>query len=86
MQKSESHGSLQMRNRVTGTCEKRTSSGSQVKHRSVIHQNKSSSTNSTNFAKKPHPRPSDKLNPKTIDPGSLMIIKAKIPTYCSISS
>ncbi|XP_074130629.1 PACRG-like protein [Sminthopsis crassicaudata] len=70
MQKSESHGSLQMRNRVTGTCEQRTSSGSQVKHRSAIQKNKSSSTNSANFAKKPHPRPSDKLNPKTIDPFS----------------
>ncbi|XP_078004851.1 PACRG-like protein isoform X2 [Phascolarctos cinereus] len=71
MQKSESHGSLQMRNRVTGTYEQRTSSGSKAKHRSVVHQNKSlPSNNSPDFVKKPHPRPSDKLNPKTIDPFS----------------
>ncbi|XP_074085810.1 PACRG-like protein isoform X2 [Macrotis lagotis] len=71
MQKSECHGSLQMRNRVTGTYEQRTSSGSQVKPRSVVQQNKSlSSNNSPDFVKKPHPRPSDKLNPKTIDPFS----------------
>uniref|UniRef100_A0A4X2K5V4 Parkin coregulated like n=1 Tax=Vombatus ursinus TaxID=29139 RepID=A0A4X2K5V4_VOMUR len=123
MQKSESHGSLQMRNRVTGTYEQRTPSGSKVQHRSVVHQNKSlPSSNSPDLVRKPHPRPSDKLNPKTIDPthsdgevfgrglnalvqlsgvvgpslndhlkhlltsGSLMIIKAKIPTYCSICS
>uniref|UniRef100_A0A4X2K5Y8 Parkin coregulated like n=1 Tax=Vombatus ursinus TaxID=29139 RepID=A0A4X2K5Y8_VOMUR len=70
MQKSESHGSLQMRNRVTGTYEQRTPSGSKVQHRSVVHQNKSlPSSNSPDLVRKPHPRPSDKLNPKTIDPG-----------------
>uniref|UniRef100_A0A4X2K5V1 Parkin coregulated like n=1 Tax=Vombatus ursinus TaxID=29139 RepID=A0A4X2K5V1_VOMUR len=71
MQKSESHGSLQMRNRVTGTYEQRTPSGSKVQHRSVVHQNKSlPSSNSPDLVRKPHPRPSDKLNPKTIDPFS----------------
>ncbi|XP_036618116.1 PACRG-like protein isoform X1 [Trichosurus vulpecula] len=71
MQKSESHGSLQMRSRVTGTYEQRTSSGSKIKHRSVVNQNKSLPSNSSpDFVKKPHPRPSDKLNPKTIDPFS----------------
>uniref|UniRef100_F6SUT9 Parkin coregulated like n=2 Tax=Monodelphis domestica TaxID=13616 RepID=F6SUT9_MONDO len=69
MQKSESHGSLQMRNRVTGNYEQRISSGSQEKHRSVVHQNKLlPSKNSPDSVRKPHPRPSDKLNPKTIDP------------------
>uniref|UniRef100_A0A5F8HL27 Uncharacterized protein n=1 Tax=Monodelphis domestica TaxID=13616 RepID=A0A5F8HL27_MONDO len=68
MQKSESHGSLQMRNRVTGNYEQRMSSGSQEKHRSVVHQNKLlPSKNSPDFLRKPHPQPSDKLNPKTLD-------------------
>uniref|UniRef100_A0A7N4P0K8 Uncharacterized protein n=1 Tax=Sarcophilus harrisii TaxID=9305 RepID=A0A7N4P0K8_SARHA len=88
MQKSESCKPIdeKLSNR---TWEQKTSSGSQVKHKSVIHQNKSlPSTNSPDFAKKPCPPPSEELNPKTIDPFSdhLMIIKTKIPIYCSISS
>ncbi|KAF6372239.1 parkin coregulated like [Rhinolophus ferrumequinum] len=121
MQKPECHGDVQLRNRVTGNCSKRTSSGAQIKHRTTVQRSKSSSpTSSPESAGKLHPRPSDKLNPKTINPvhlddevferglnalvqlsvvvgpslndhlkhlltsGSLIIIKSKIPTYCSI--
>nr|XP_005897131.1 PREDICTED: PACRG-like protein isoform X2 [Bos mutus] len=121
MQKSECHRGVQMRNRLTDNCDQRTSSSAQVKHGTTVQQSKSSSsTSSPESARKLHPRPSDKLNPKTINPvhvddevferglnalvqlsvvvgpalndhlkhlltsGSLIIIKSKIPTYCSI--
>uniref|UniRef100_A0A8C6DWD8 Parkin coregulated like n=1 Tax=Moschus moschiferus TaxID=68415 RepID=A0A8C6DWD8_MOSMO len=85
MQKSESHRGVQMRNKLTDNCDLRTSSSAQVKHGTTVQQSKSSSsTSSPESARKLHPRPSDKLNPKTINPGSLIIIKSKIPTYCSI--
>uniref|UniRef100_A0A7N5K108 Parkin coregulated like n=1 Tax=Ailuropoda melanoleuca TaxID=9646 RepID=A0A7N5K108_AILME len=121
MQKSECHGGIQLRNRKAGSCDQRTSSSIQIKHRTTIQQsNSSSSTSSPETARKLHPRPSDKLNPKTINPvhlddevfarglnalvqlsvvvgpslndhlkhlltsGSLIVIKSKIPTYCSI--
>uniref|UniRef100_A0A4W2G2Q2 Parkin coregulated like n=1 Tax=Bos indicus x Bos taurus TaxID=30522 RepID=A0A4W2G2Q2_BOBOX len=121
MQKSEFHRGVQMRSRLTGNCDQRTSSSAQVKHGTTVQQSKSSSsTSSPESARKLHPRPSDKLNPKTINPvhvddevferglnalvqlsvvvgpalndhlkhlltsGSLIIIKSKIPTYCSI--
>ncbi|XP_065733878.1 PACRG-like protein isoform X4 [Phocoena phocoena] len=121
MQKSECHRDVQLRNRVTDNCDQRTSSSAQIKHRTIVQQRKSSSsTSSPESARKLHPRPSDKLNPKTVNPvhlddevferglnalvqlsvvvgpslndhlkhlltsGSLIIIKSKIPTYCSI--
>uniref|UniRef100_A0A673T4G6 Parkin coregulated like n=1 Tax=Suricata suricatta TaxID=37032 RepID=A0A673T4G6_SURSU len=86
MQKSECHGGLQLRNRGAGNCDQRASSSAQMKQgRTPAQQGKSSSaTGSPESARKLHPRPSDKLNPKTINPGSLFIIKSKIPTYCSI--
>ncbi|XP_062964782.1 PACRG-like protein isoform X4 [Cynocephalus volans] len=121
MQKSECPGGAQLRNRVTGTCDQKTSSSAQIKHRATVQRSKSSlSASSPESARKPHPRPSDKLNPKTINPvhlddevferglnalvqlssivgpslndhlkhlltsASLIIIKSKIPTYCSI--
>uniref|UniRef100_A0A8C7AZ73 Parkin coregulated like n=1 Tax=Neovison vison TaxID=452646 RepID=A0A8C7AZ73_NEOVI len=121
MQKSECHGVVQLRNRKAGSCDQRTSSSMQIKHRTTVQQSNSSSSNSSpETARKVHPRPSDKLNPKTINPvhmddevfarglnalvqlsvvvgpslndhlkhlltsGSLIIIKSKIPTYCSI--
>uniref|UniRef100_A0A8C8YQI7 Parkin coregulated like n=1 Tax=Prolemur simus TaxID=1328070 RepID=A0A8C8YQI7_PROSS len=85
MQKSECSGGTQLRNRVTGNCDQRASSSAQIKHRTTVQQSKSSSsTSSPESARKLHPRPSDKLNPKTINPESLIIIKSKIPTYCSI--
>ncbi|XP_004415219.1 PREDICTED: PACRG-like protein isoform X3 [Odobenus rosmarus divergens] len=121
MQKSECHGGVHMRNRKAGSCDQRTSSSIQIKHRTTVQKsNSSSSTSSPETARKLHPRPSDKLNPKTINPvhlddevfarglnalvqlsvvvgpslndhlkhlltsGSLIIIKSKIPTYCSI--
>uniref|UniRef100_A0AC11BH11 Parkin coregulated like n=1 Tax=Ovis aries TaxID=9940 RepID=A0AC11BH11_SHEEP len=121
MQKSECHRGVQMRNRLTDNCDQRTSSSAQVKHGTRVQQSKSSSsTSSPESARKLHPRPSDKLNPKTINPvhvddevferglnalvqlsvvvgpslndhlkhlltgESLIIIKSKIPTYCSI--
>uniref|UniRef100_A0A667G7U6 Parkin coregulated like n=1 Tax=Lynx canadensis TaxID=61383 RepID=A0A667G7U6_LYNCA len=121
MQKSECHGGVQLRNRGADNCDQRTSSSIQIKHRTTVQQGKSSSsTSSPESTRKFHPRPSDKLNPKTINPvhldddvfarglnalmqlsvvvgpslndhlkhlltsGSLIIIKSKIPTYCSI--
>ncbi|KAM9087379.1 PACRG-like protein isoform 2-T3 [Megaptera novaeangliae] len=69
MQKSECHRSVQLRNRVTDNCDQRTSSSAQIKHRTAVQQRKSSSsTSSPESARKLHPRPSDKLNPKTINP------------------
>ncbi|XP_036117084.1 PACRG-like protein [Molossus molossus] len=127
MQKSECHGDTQLRNRVMGNYDQRTSSNPQIKHRNIVQRSKSSpSTNSPDSARKVHPLPSDTLNPKTtaalahsdddvferglnalvqfsvvVGPslndhlkhlltkqhggsGCLIIIKAKIPTYCSI--
>ncbi|XP_026370302.1 PACRG-like protein isoform X3 [Ursus americanus] len=69
MQKSECHGGTQLRNRKAGSCDQRTSSSIQIKHRTTVQQsNSSSSTSSPETARKLHPRPSDKLNPKTINP------------------
>uniref|UniRef100_A0A8C7B0Y7 PACRG-like protein n=1 Tax=Neovison vison TaxID=452646 RepID=A0A8C7B0Y7_NEOVI len=70
MQKSECHGVVQLRNRKAGSCDQRTSSSMQIKHRTTVQQSNSSSSNSSpETARKVHPRPSDKLNPKTINPG-----------------
>nr|XP_060483726.1 PACRG-like protein [Panthera onca] len=69
MQKSECHGGVQLRNRGADNCDQRTSSSIQIKHRTTVQQGKSSSsTSSPESARKSHPRPSDKLNPKTINP------------------
>uniref|UniRef100_A0ABI7Y223 Parkin coregulated like n=1 Tax=Felis catus TaxID=9685 RepID=A0ABI7Y223_FELCA len=69
MQKSECHGGVQLRNRGADNCDQRTSSSIQIKHRTTVQQGKSSSsTSSPESARKFHPRPSDKLNPKTINP------------------
>uniref|UniRef100_A0A5F9DLI5 Parkin coregulated like n=1 Tax=Oryctolagus cuniculus TaxID=9986 RepID=A0A5F9DLI5_RABIT len=70
MQKSECPGGVQLRNKVTGNCNQRTSSNTQINHRSAVQRSKSSSsTRSPESVRKLHPRPSDKLNPKTINPG-----------------
>ncbi|KAK7822024.1 hypothetical protein U0070_006573 [Myodes glareolus] len=69
MQKSEYPGGVQLRNRTTGNYDQRTSSGAQIKHRTTVQQSKSSSlASSPEAARRVHPRPSDKLNPKTINP------------------
>ncbi|XP_016073730.1 PREDICTED: PACRG-like protein isoform X2 [Miniopterus natalensis] len=69
MQKSQCHGDIQLRNRVTGNYDQRISSNPQIKHRTTVQRSKSSSsTSSPEAARKVHPRPSDKLNPKTINP------------------
>ncbi|XP_003411335.2 PACRG-like protein [Loxodonta africana] len=69
MQKSECPGGVQLRNRVTGNYDQRMSSSVQIKHRTTVQQSKSSpSTSSPESLRKLHPRPSDKLNPKTINP------------------
>ncbi|XP_006874405.1 PREDICTED: PACRG-like protein [Chrysochloris asiatica] len=69
MQQSECHGSVHLRNRGAGNCDQRTSSSMQLKHRTAIQRSKSSlSTSSLECARKLPPRPSDKLNPKTINP------------------
>uniref|UniRef100_A0A8D0QG39 Parkin coregulated like n=2 Tax=Sus scrofa TaxID=9823 RepID=A0A8D0QG39_PIG len=69
MQKSECHGGVQLRNRVTDDHDERTSLSAQVKHRTTVQQSKSLSTSSPESARQLYPRPSDKLNPKTINPG-----------------
>lgn len=54
---------------IPGSCDQRTSSSIQIKHKTTVQQsNSSSSTSSPETARKLHPRPSDKLNPKTINP------------------
>ncbi|XP_063475519.1 PACRG-like protein isoform X5 [Symphalangus syndactylus] len=69
MQKSEGSGGTQLKNRATGNSDQRTSSSTQIKHRNAVQGSKSSlSTRSPESARKLHPRPSDKLNPKTINP------------------
>ncbi|XP_060044262.1 PACRG-like protein isoform X2 [Erinaceus europaeus] len=70
MRKSECQGGVQLRSRVSGNCNQRTSAGTQVQQRTTIQGSKSSSssTSSPESARKLHPRPSDKLNPKTINP------------------
>ncbi|KAB1282669.1 PACRG-like protein [Camelus dromedarius] len=69
MQKSECQRGVQLRNRVTDNCDQRTSSSAQIKQRTTVPQSKSLvSTSSPEPARKLHPRPSDKLNPKTINP------------------
>ncbi|KAI2533911.1 parkin coregulated like, partial [Homo sapiens] len=69
MQKSEGSGGTQLKNRATGNYDQRTSSSTQLKHRNAVQGSKSSlSTSSPESARKLHPRPSDKLNPKTINP------------------
>ncbi|XP_050006111.1 PACRG-like protein isoform X2 [Alexandromys fortis] len=69
MQKSECPGGVQLRNRTTGNYDQRTSSSAQIKHRTTVQRSKSSSlASSPEAARRVHPRPSDKLNPKTINP------------------
>ncbi|XP_059530397.1 PACRG-like protein isoform X1 [Myotis daubentonii] len=71
MQKSECHGDTQLRNRVRGNGDQRTSSSPRRKPRTTVQRSKSSSSSSASSpdaAIKVHPRPSDKLNPKTINP------------------
>ncbi|KAM5271717.1 PACRG-like protein [Ctenodactylus gundi] len=69
MRKSGCPGGVQLRNRVTGKCDQSMSSSTQGKQRIAGHLSKSlSSADSPESTKKLHPRPSDKLNPKTINP------------------
>ncbi|XP_049646011.1 PACRG-like protein [Suncus etruscus] len=69
MQNPECHGGVQMRSRASGTCDPRTSSSAPIKPRTPVQQSKSLSlTSSPESLRKLHPRPSDKLNPKTINP------------------
>ncbi|XP_050803997.1 PACRG-like protein isoform X4 [Gopherus flavomarginatus] len=62
---------MQEAKRCGGFFDKRMSSGFQIKSKTAIQKNKTSSSpssSSLDLAIKPQPRPSDKLNPKTIDP------------------
>ncbi|XP_024429644.2 PACRG-like protein isoform X2 [Desmodus rotundus] len=69
MQKSECHGDVRLGSRVPGNFNQRTLSSPQIKHRTAVQRSKSSSSaSSPESARKVHPRPSDKLNPKTINP------------------
>ncbi|EHB17466.1 PACRG-like protein [Heterocephalus glaber] len=69
MQKPGCPASVELRGRVTGNCDQRTSAAAQIKQRTAIQRSKStSSTSSPESVRKLHPRPSDKLNPKTINP------------------
>ncbi|XP_058526417.1 PACRG-like protein isoform X1 [Ochotona princeps] len=62
-------GGLQLRSRGPGSCDRGTASGVQVKHSATVPQGRwSSAAAPPETARKPHPRPSDKLNPKTINP------------------
>ncbi|XP_045140329.1 PACRG-like protein isoform X2 [Echinops telfairi] len=69
MQKAEDHGGARLRNTVPGNRDQRTRSAVQIKPRAVVQRSRSSlPTSSPVSARKVHPRPSDKLNPKTINP------------------
>ncbi|XP_006160680.1 PACRG-like protein [Tupaia chinensis] len=69
MQKPECPGGVQLRHRAAGNCDQRTLSNPQIKHRTAVQRSTSSSSaSSPESARKLHPRPSDKLNPKTINP------------------
>ncbi|XP_075400597.1 PACRG-like protein isoform X2 [Tenrec ecaudatus] len=69
MQKAEGHSGAQPRNTVPGNRDQRTPSAVQIKRRAVVQRSRSSlPTSSPVSARKVHPRPSDKLNPKTINP------------------
>ncbi|KAF6131926.1 parkin coregulated like [Phyllostomus discolor] len=69
MQKSECRGDVQLRSRAPGNYNQRTPASPQIKHRTAVQRSKSSSAaSSPESARKAHPRPSDKLNPKTINP------------------
>lgn len=52
----------------TGNCDQRISSSTQIKNRTTVQRSKSSSSTSSPESTRKHPRPSDKLNPKTINP------------------
>ncbi|XP_029417577.1 PACRG-like protein isoform X2 [Nannospalax galili] len=67
MQKSDCPGAVHLRSRVTGNYDQRASSSAQMRHRTPVQRSKSS-TRSQEPARRLHPRPSDKLNPKTINP------------------
>ncbi|XP_036996636.2 PACRG-like protein isoform X2 [Artibeus jamaicensis] len=55
--------------RGRGNCNQRTSANPRITQRTAVQRSKSSSSaSSPESARKVHPRPSDKLNPKTINP------------------
>ncbi|XP_054438219.1 PACRG-like protein [Pteronotus mesoamericanus] len=69
MQSPECHRDTGLRDRPTGNHDQRTSSSPQIKHRMAVERSKSAaSASSPESARTAHPRPSDKLNPKTINP------------------
>ncbi|XP_004624713.1 PACRG-like protein [Octodon degus] len=69
MQKPGCPASVQLRNRGAGKCDQKTSTGPQVKQRAAVQWSRSASLpSSPESVRKLHPRPSDKLNPKTINP------------------
>ncbi|XP_012864658.1 PREDICTED: PACRG-like protein [Dipodomys ordii] len=69
MQKSDCPTDVQVKSRVTGNFDQRTSTSTQIKRKTTVQRSKSSSsTSSPECVRKVHPRPSDKLNPKTINP------------------
>uniref|UniRef100_A0A8C0GHR8 Parkin coregulated like n=1 Tax=Chelonoidis abingdonii TaxID=106734 RepID=A0A8C0GHR8_CHEAB len=71
MQETKRCGGVCLKNGVIGIYDKRMSSGFQIKPKTAIHKSKTSSSpssSSLDLAIKPQQRPSDKLNPKTIDP------------------
>lgn len=69
MQKSGCPTGVELRSRVTGNCDQRTSVAAQIRQRTAVQRSRStSSTSSPEAVRKLHPRPSDKLNPKTINP------------------
>ncbi|XP_010608740.1 PACRG-like protein isoform X2 [Fukomys damarensis] len=69
MQKSGCPAGEELRSRVTGNCDQRTSVAAQIRQRTAVQRSRStSSASSPEALRKLHPRPSDKLNPKTINP------------------
>ncbi|XP_077157680.1 PACRG-like protein [Paroedura picta] len=66
MQEAKKCQAIKLKNGATGSSGRRMSSGSRLKEKTE--ETQSASSTSPDSAIKPQPRPSDRLNPKTIDP------------------
>ncbi|XP_078250181.1 PACRG-like protein isoform X6 [Pogona vitticeps] len=71
MQQMKKYGGASLRQEAAGDVAKRMSSGPLMKEKNVTEKQKTSASSTPDAVVKPQPRPSDRLNPKTIDPFSV---------------
>uniref|UniRef100_A0A6J0SMN6 PACRG-like protein isoform X2 n=1 Tax=Pogona vitticeps TaxID=103695 RepID=A0A6J0SMN6_9SAUR len=71
MQQMKKYGGASLRQEAAGDVAKRMSSGPLMKEKNVTEKQKTSTSSTPDAVVKPQPRPSDRLNPKTIDPFSV---------------